>query len=89
MVEKEMLRKYSKELKKLSISEGAILIKLIDRETNKTSYELIEEFKGSVPAFFWQGIARLFGNNLKTHYNPDGEDKEIEKIVRNIERGII
>jgi hypothetical protein len=70
MIEKELFRKYGPELKKLSISDGRVLIKLIDRETDYTSYELIDELKGSVSAFFWQGVARVFGNNLKTPYDP-------------------
>lgn len=89
--EKELFDKYGAELKKLSISEGRILIKLIDRETKNTSYELIKDLKGGVSAFFWQGIARLFGNNLKDEYDPEteNEDKLIEEIVLCIDAGII
>jgi hypothetical protein len=87
--EKELMILYGQELKKMSISEGRILIKLIDRETSSTSYTLIEEVKGDVPAVFWQGIARLFGNNLKAKYDPLGEDRQIEQIIYYIESGLI
>ncbi|RKD92765.1 DUF4294 domain-containing protein [Mangrovibacterium diazotrophicum] len=87
--EAELFDRYGDELKKLSISEGRILIKLIDRETQHTSYELIKDLKGGVSAFFWQGIARLFGNNLKEEYDPDEEDKMIEEIIYYIEAGVI
>jgi len=87
--EKELFDKYGDELKKLSFSEGQILIKLIDRETQHTSYELIKDLKGGMSAFFWQGIARLFGNNLKDEYDPVGEDRMIEEIISYIEAGII
>lgn len=87
--EKELFDKYGDQLKKLSISEGRILIKLIDRETQHTSYELIKDLKGGVSAFFWQGIAKLFGNDLKAEYDPVEEDKNIEEIIYYIEAGVI
>ena len=86
----EQLRKdFEDQIKKLSINQGNILIKLIDRETGHTSYDLIKELKGSFNAFFSQGIARLFNHNLKDDYDPEGEDKTIEMIVRQIETGQI
>ncbi|MGQ7867964.1 DUF4294 domain-containing protein [Sunxiuqinia sp. sy24] len=88
-VEKELFDQYGPELKKLSISEGRILIKLIDRETGHTSYELIKDLKGGLVAFFWQGVARLFGNDLKDEYDPVVEDMLIEQIIFRIEAGII
>ncbi|MBW8332259.1 MAG: DUF4294 domain-containing protein [Prolixibacteraceae bacterium] len=87
--EDELMALYGPKLKKLSISEGRILIKLIDRETHSTSYDLIDQLKGGVPAVFWQGVARLFGNNLKSQYDPHGEDRQIEQIVMYIEAGIL
>ncbi len=86
-LEKELLDKHKEELKKWSISDGKILLKLIDRETDRTAYSLIQDFRGDVSAVFWQGIARLFKNNLKDEYNPDDEDKLLEEIVRKIESG--
>ncbi|HKJ43013.1 MAG TPA: DUF4294 domain-containing protein [Sunxiuqinia sp.] len=88
-VEKELFARYGSELKKLSISEGRILIKLIDRQTGHTSYELIKDVKGGFTAFFWQGVARIFGNDLKAEYDPFMEDYLIEQIVRRIEAGTL
>lgn len=87
--EKLMFKRYEKELRALTISQGRILIKLVDREINNTAYELVKEYRGSVSAFFWQGIARLFGENLKSEYNPTEEDVYIEEIVQLIEAGLI
>ena len=86
-VEDEIKNKYGEELKKLTFSQGKILIKLLDRETGNSSYELVKEFRGSVMAFFYQGFAKIWGYNLKTKYDPNGEDKEIEMIVKMIEKG--
>ncbi|HLN72488.1 MAG: DUF4294 domain-containing protein [Methylococcaceae bacterium] len=87
--EDELMALYGPKIKQMSISEGRILIKLIDRQTHTTSYELIDDVKGAVPAFFWQGVARIFGNNLKSQYDPYGEDREIEHIIYCIDMGII
>ncbi len=89
LAEKEIMDKFENQVKKLTISQGIILVKLIDRETGHTSYEVLQDLKGNVTAFFWQGIARIFGNNLKAEYDPDGEDANIEDIVRGIEMGFI
>jgi len=86
-LEKELLDKHKEELKKWSISDGKILLKLIDRETDRTAYSLIQDFRGEVSAVFWQGMARLFKNNLKDEYNPEDEDKLLEEVVRKIESG--
>ena len=87
--EKEIMDRFEKDVRKLTVSQGIILVKLIDRETGRTSYKVIKELKGSVTAFFWQGIARIFGNNLKAEYDPGGKDRVIEDIVRGIEAGFI
>jgi len=73
----------------MSVTDGKVLIKLIDRETQHVSYDLIQDLKGNVSAVFWQGVARIFGNNLKSEYDPQGEDWQIEQIVRRIELGLI
>ena len=88
-VEDQLMAKYKEELKKLSITDGKVLIKLIDRETGRTSFTLIREFRGAFIATFWQGIARLFGNNLKEEFDPYGEDLLIEEIVTLIEIGYL
>lgn len=87
--EKQMFRKYETKLRKLTFSQGKILIKLVYREMGNTSYELVKEYRGSFSAVFWQGIARLFGSDLKSVYDPKGEDKDIELIVQMIEAGIL
>jgi len=86
-LEKELLDKHKEELKKWSISDGKILLKLINRETDRTAYSIIKDFRGEFSAVFWQGIARLFKNNLKDGYNPEEEDRILEEIVRKIEMG--
>lgn len=87
--EKELKEQFSNDLKKLTRTQGYILIKLIDRETGETSYELVKELRGSLKAFFWQSVARLFGSDMKAEYDPEGEDAAIESIVLAIERGEI
>lgn len=86
-IEDELLKDYEEELKNLTITQGRILIKLIDRETSKTSYEVVRELRGSFQAAFWQAIARIFGSNLKTEFDPEGEDKMLEEIMTMIEKG--
>jgi hypothetical protein len=86
-VEKEVFRDYEGEMQQLSLTQARILIKLIDRETKNTSYELIRDYRGKVPAAFWQGIARIFGTNLKAEYDPYGEDAVMERIIQEIEAG--
>jgi hypothetical protein len=87
--EKDMFVRYESELRKLTFSQGKILIKLVYREIGNTSYNLVKEYRGDFSAVFWQGIARIFGSNLKSTYDPLGEDAEIEQIVQMIEAGII
>ena len=86
-VEKELLDDYKEDLKHLTITQGRILIKLVDRETGDTSYELVKELRGDLSAAFWQALARIFGSNLKSEYDAAGEDKLIEEIVLKIEAG--
>ena len=86
-VEKELIKTYTPILKRMSISQGRILIKLIDRQTGSTSYALLKEFRGSISAAFWQTIARIFGSNLKDHYDAEGEDRIIEMIIKMYEAG--
>lgn len=86
-VENELKEEFEGDLKKLTISQGRILIKLIDREIGETSYDLLKEFRGSISAFFWQTLARIFGHNLKSSFDPNGEDKLLNEIVMLIENG--
>ena len=88
-VEKEVLNEYEDEISEMTITQGRLLIKLIDRETQNTSYDLIRQYRGGLTAAFWQGIARIFGTNLKEEYDPYGEDAMIEYILRDIEAGAL
>lgn len=85
--EKQLKKQFEGKLRKLTYTQGRILIKLIDRETGYTTYELVKQLKGSLNAFFWQSIARLFGSNLKMEYDAKGDDRMIEDIVVRIENG--
>ena len=85
--EKELMAQYENELKALSVTQGKILLKLIDREVKRTSYEIIKEMRGTMQAFMWQQLARLFGSDLKTEYDANGQDKMIEKIIILIDNG--
>lgn len=88
-VQKQLMDQYETELKELTVEQGKLLIKLIDRQTGNTSYEIVKEMRGSLSAFMWQTVASLFGNNMKTEYDPSGQDKDIETIIHLIERGDI
>jgi hypothetical protein len=88
-VEELVLGEYEDDMREMTITQGKLLIKLIDRETQNTSYDLIKQYRGGLSAAFWQGIARLFGTNLRAEYDPYGEDAAIEAIVKDIETGII
>ncbi len=85
--EKELFNAYEDDMKKLTFTQGKILIKLIDRETQVTSYDLIRQYRGKFSATFWQSIARIFGTNLKSSYDPGGDDYLIEQVIREIEAG--
>lgn len=79
--EGEIKAMFNREIKNLTITQGGILIKLIDRETGNSSYDLVKEMKGGFTAFFYQSVARVFGNNLKNKYDPQ-EDRDIEAIIQ-------
>ncbi len=85
--EKEIDSKFSANLKKLTMTQGVILIRLIDRETGSDSYTLVKELRGSFRAFFYQALGKLFGYNLRSKYNPKAneEDRIIERIIYGIE----
>jgi hypothetical protein len=86
-VEKEVFADYEGDIRDMTITQGRLLIKLIDRETQNTSYVLIKDYRGKFAAAFWQGIARIFGTNLKEEYDPYGEDSLIEMIILEIDAG--
>lgn len=84
--EKELKRDFADKVTNLSVYQGRVLMKLINRETGNNCYELIKEYKGSFNAGFWQAVAFVFGSNLKQDYAPKGDDQEIEKIVQEVRR---
>lgn len=85
--EKEIFKKYEADLKKMTINQGRLLLKLIDRECEKTSYDLIKTYRGNVSAFFWQGVAFVFGSNLKSEYDASDKDKMLERVIILVEAG--
>ncbi len=86
--EKALFKQYEPELKKLTLSQGKLLIKLIDRECERSSFDLIREYRGGFTAFFWQGFARILGANLKEDFNDTkSEDAMINRIIILIENG--
>ena len=87
LVEKGLKQQYTPRLKKLTFSQGKLLIKLIDRETDSSSYELVKAFLGPFKAGFYQAFAAIFGASLKKEYHPEDEDALIEQIVRQVESG--
>lgn len=86
-MEKELRAKYTPRLKKLTFSQGKLLIKLIDRQTGDTSYELIKQYIGSFKATMWNAFASLFGASLKKEYDPDVDDRLTERCILLIEAG--
>ncbi len=88
-MEKELFAEYKPQLKKLSFSQGKLLIKLIDRECNQSSYNLLKAYLGTFRAGFWNFFAGMFGASLKTEYDPDGKDALTERIVVLVENGLL
>lgn len=86
-VERDIKKQYTPVMKKLTFSQGKLLIKLIDRECNQEAYDIVKAFLGPMRAAFYQIFAWTFRASLKKHYDPEGEDAEIERIVRQIEAG--
>jgi hypothetical protein len=83
--ERELKGKFKNDLENLTITQGQILVKLINRQTGRNCYSILKEMKGGFNAFLYQTVARLFNNNLKNEYDPIGEDQVMEKIVRELE----
>ena len=88
-MEKELYKEYKPVLKKLNYRQGKLLIRLIDRECNQSSYNLVKAFLGSFRAGFWQAFGSLFGVSLKAEWDPEGKDAELEIICDLIEHGFI
>lgn len=85
--EKELFTEFERPLRSLTFSQGRLLLKLIDRECQNTSYEIVKLYRGGFSAFFWQSVAFVFGANLKSEYDAIGEDRMLEYVVRAFEKG--
>lgn len=84
-IEKELNNQFKGELSNMTISQGHVLVKLIDRETGKSCYDIVKELKGGFSAVVVQSVARIFSHNLKKEYDAENDDKDIEKIIRELE----
>lgn len=84
--EKELKSEFADKLTQLSVYQGKVLMKLIYRQTGNNCYEIIDDYKGSFSATFWQTVALIFGSNLKQNYDPNGDDRAMESIVVDVER---
>ena len=80
-VQSMLFKDFEGALHKMTISQGAVLLKLIDRETGHSSYSIIHDYKNGIAAGFWQGVAKFFDNDLKSQYDPEGADKDLEQLV--------
>ncbi len=85
--EKQLKKDFGPELENLTVTQGRILIKLIDRETGKTTYDIVKCMRGSFSAAIWQGVAIVFNSSLKADYDAEGDEKNIEAAIRLIEDG--
>lgn len=81
-VQKDLFKDFEGALRHMTITQGALLLKLIDRETGMPPYAVIKEYKNGAAAGFWQAVAKLFENDLKSEYDPEGEDRDIEELVQ-------
>ena len=86
-VQKELFEVFEQPMRNLTVSQGALLMRLIDREAGKSSFNIIRDYKNRMAAGFWQGIAKMFGTDLKKPYDPEGEDKPTEELVQMWEAG--
>ncbi len=86
-LQKQLIKQYTPIILKMTISEGKVLLKLIDRETEYTAFQIIKDFRGGFVAGFWQMFAKMFGNNLKLEYEPETKDRVLEQIVTYYEMG--
>lgn len=85
--EKKLFKEFEKPLRNLTVTQGRLLMKLVDREMGLTTFYVIKNYRGRFKAFMWQGVARLFGSNLKTPYDRFGKDKKVEELVKMWEAG--
>lgn len=84
--EKELKKEFADKITNLSVYQGKVLMKLINRETGNNCYNLVKEFKGGFSAGLWQTVAFVFGSSLKQQYEPLKDDQELEKIVKEVQK---
>ena len=85
--ERQLFKKYENDFRNMYASQGMMLMKLLDRETDRTSYELIKQYKGKASANFWQFVAKLFKNDLKEEYDASDKDRITERVINLVEAG--
>ena len=85
--ERQLFKKYEKDFRGMYASQGRMLMLLLDRETERTSYDLIKQYKGKAAANFWQFVAKLFKNDLKEEYDASDKDKIVERVINLVEAG--
>ena len=87
--EKYLFRKYENDFRHMTASQGQMLMKLMDRESDRTSYEIIKHYRGKASANFWQFVAKLFKNDLKEEYDADDKDRIVERVINLVEAGML
>lgn len=88
LIEDSLVSTYKPIFSKMTLSQGKMMIRLVDRECDRTSYSLVKQFRGGFRAFFWQGFAKMFGADLKVKYDPNNEDDRIvERVITLVEAG--
>ena len=85
--EKYLFKKYEQHFRKMTASQGQMLMKLMDRESERTSYEIIKHYRGKASANFWQFVAKLFKNDLKEGYDAQDKDRIVERVINLVEAG--
>jgi hypothetical protein len=86
--ERDLRSQFEGELKALTITQGKLLMKLIDREAGKTTYEIVKQMRGGFQATMWQALARVFGQNMKVEYGSDPDDRMVEMAIKVVEAGV-
>lgn len=81
-VEKELFRIFEKDIRNMTISQGVLLMRLVDRECGMSGFEIIKTYENGFAANFWQIVARLFSQDLKSRYDPDGKDRKTEELIK-------
>jgi len=86
-IQNQILKDFSDVVRHMTISQGQLLCRLVDREIGKSSYQIVKDYKNGLAAGFWQGVAKTFKQDLKSHYDPKGEDRMTEYLIEKWEKG--